>query len=326
MKETIHIIDLDLPVDKRWSFLADYKEEVDELIECYLKDFEGEELLFEGLDLVKDDIVPQEFLEEIKFISSISRFSENEILFANLYYDILKSYFGCSAFAFHTHGVMHHARNLDWHTDNNLLSKHSAIYRFFKGGKELYRTVGWHGFIGALSGSKPGKFSVTLNAVLSKDQPEIGIPVSFLIRQVLNDCQTFSEAKELLESAKIASDCLLLLSGCDKSEMVVIERTPNRFASRVTANNFIAVTNDYKLLDNNLAVTSNILSDTSCGRYNRVIELLSNKHNSSIEECLQILSDDKIKMGITVQQMAFQNQTGKLLLRKTDSNTIYQLE
>ena len=106
------------------------------------------------------------------------------------------------------------------------------------------------GFIGALSGTKPGKFSLTLNAVLSKDSPEIAVPVSFLLRDVLENANSFHEAKETLEKTTIASDCLLLLSGTTSDEMVVIERTPKRSATRGPNNGVICVTNDYKLLEN----------------------------------------------------------------------------
>ena len=320
-----HIINLDQPVEQRWEFLANHKEEIDELIACYLSDFEGADFIFESIEGVKEGVVKPEFLEEIKFISTISDFTENEILIANLYYDILKFYFGCSAFAVESNGEIYHARNLDWHTENDLLSKYSAIYRFFQNGKEIYRTVGWYGFIGALSGTKPGKFSLTLNAVLSNDQPEIGTPVSFLIREVLQNCDSFEESKVILESMTIASDCLLLLSGVTKSEMVVIERTPTRFATRKSTENFIAVTNDYKLLKNITSNNENVLQETSCGRFDRVCELLRKQTINSEEECLDILSDEKVKMGITVQQMVFHNNNGSLLLRKTDANTISKI-
>ncbi|MEM8969758.1 MAG: carcinine hydrolase/isopenicillin-N N-acyltransferase family protein, partial [Bacteroidota bacterium] len=179
--------------------------------------------------------------------------------------------------------------------------------------------IGWVGFIGALSGIKPGKFSLTLNAVLSNDSPEIALPISFLLRDILDGVDSFNEARKQLEHTVIASDCLLLLSGINSNEMVVIERTPRRFASQESKSGFIIVTNDYKELENN-PTNESVLQSTSCGRYNRVEEMLKEDAPTNLRECFTILKDKKIMMGITVQQMVFNNKTGEILLIKTDSN------
>lgn len=316
MKKEEYIINLDLPPEKRWEFLIECKQEVNDLLECYLNDFKGSEFIFEGIGEFKKEIVSEEYLKEIEFISSISKFSSNEVLIANLYYDILKFYLGCTAFAFENKGKIIHSRNLDWWTDNNLLSKHSKIFDFQRNGNTVFKTVGWVGFIGALSGIKPNSFSLTLNAVSSNDNPEIAKPVSFLLRDILDSAKTFEEAKRKLETTTIASDCLILLSGTKSNEMVVIERTPKRFATRESANNCIVVTNDYKKLENSLTEES-ILQSTSCGRFNRAKELLTESKPENLDDCIRILKDEKVMMGITVQQMAFDNETGEIRLIKT---------
>jgi len=316
MKKEEYIVNLDLPPEERWKFLIDYKEEVNDLLQCYLNDFEGAEFIFESIGAYKQEIISEEYLKEIEFIASISKFSSNEILIANLYYDVLKFYLGCTAFAFENNGKVIHSRNLDWWTKNNLLSKHSKIFDFRRNGNTVFKTVGWVGFIGALSGIKPHKFSLTLNAVLSNDNPELAKPVSFLLRDILDSANTFEEAKRKLEITTIASDCLILLSGTKSKEMVVIERTPTRFATREAENNFIIVTNDYKQLENNLAEES-ILQSTSCGRFDRTKELLNKKKPINFEECFNILKDEKVMMGITVQQMVFDNNSGEIKLIKT---------
>jgi len=309
------IVDLDLPAEKRWLFLEAYKTEVNELLACYLKDFEEATFLFSALGDYKQAVLRPEYLEEIRSIASFSRFSEDEVLMANLYYDILKFYFGCTAFAVRSESTTLHGRNLDWHTDNDLLSKHSMIFDFQKDGKTLFKTVGWPGFIGALSGVRPAAFSLTLNAVLSKDKPEIAFPISFLLRDVLATARSYDEAKQILEQTPIASDCLLLLSGLGAMEQVVIERTPRRFASRVSSEGFVVVTNDYKKLENGEA--DNMLQATSCGRYDRAQSLLRERAPKTAEACLYILQDEDVMMGITVQQMVFDNRTGAITLVKS---------
>lgn len=309
-------VNLDLPAKERWLFLEEYRNEITELLDCYLNDLRGNEIIFLGIGMYKTAFISQEYLDEIECIASFTPFSANEVLIANLYYDILKMYFGCSAFAHSTPNGIFHARNLDWHTQNNVLSKYSKIFSFTKGGKTIFKTAGWCGFVGALSGIRLDGFSVTLNAVLSHDKPELAYPISFLLRDVLSNCSSYSEAKLTLEQTTIASDCLLLLSGQNREEIAVIERTPTRFATRTSEKGYIAVTNDYKSLENN-SEEQNVLQATSCGRYNRVLELLAQKRPSYLEECLRILQDDQIKMSITVQQMVFNNGTGDIKLIKT---------
>lgn len=90
MKTTEHIINLEEPIEERWGFLAAYKAEIDELLECYLKDFEGSEYLFESIGSYKDIVIPSAYLDEIKYVSSISKFDENQVLIAILYYDVVK--------------------------------------------------------------------------------------------------------------------------------------------------------------------------------------------------------------------------------------------
>lgn len=311
-----YIVNLDLPAKERWHFLIDYKEEVNELLECYLNDFKGSESIFDGIDDYKHEIISKEYLDEIEFIASISAYTPNQVLIANLYYDVLKFYLGCTAFAIRTKEKVLHSRNLDWWTENNLLSKHSKVFDFQRNGKTIFKTVGWVGFIGALSGMKPRKFSLTLNAVLSNDSPEIAMPVSFLLRDILDKSKSFDEAKKILETTTIASDCLILLSGVKTNEMVVIERTPTRFATRKAEQNHIVVTNDYKQLENHKTEES-LLQTTSCGRYERATELLNRTNPTTVDQCLAILKDDQVMMSITVQQMIFDNQLGTIKLIKT---------
>ena len=308
-----HIVNLDLPPNERWLFLRMYKKEINELIQCYLNDFTGAEFIFESIELYKNQFISESYVQEIQSIATIADFSENEILVANLYYDILKLYFGCTAFAIWNGAEMFHARNLDWHTDENILSTHSMIFDYQKEGKTVFKTVGWPGFVGALSGIKPQKFGITLNAVLSEDQAELALPISFLLRDVLETCNSFEEAKERLENTAIICDCLLLLSGIKSDEKVVIERTPKRTETRISKEDFIVVTNDYKKLQNGRAA-GNILQATSCSRYDTATKLLSKQEIQYEEECMSVLQDKNVIMGITVQQMVFNVNTGAIEL------------
>lgn len=302
---------------ERWAFLTDYKAEVNELIGYYLTDITslGGSLALDLIGTYKSLIIPRNYLDEIKSLADQCDFSEDEVLLANLYYDAVKFAFGCTAFAIHDGKTVWHARNLDWWTENGALSKYSAIFHFQRDGSTVYKTVGWPGFIGALSGMKPGSFALTLNAVVSNESPGIANPVSFLLRDVLENCQSFEEAQQKLSHTNIISDCLLLLSGTKEGEMVVIERTPTKHYLRQPSTNSIVVTNDYKGLDLNVSEGQNTLQETSCGRYDGAERLLSNRNTFTAEACFEVLSHRNVKMDMTVQQMAFNTENDVMELR-----------
>ncbi|MFK7971403.1 MAG: C45 family autoproteolytic acyltransferase/hydrolase [Bacteroidia bacterium] len=314
-----HIVNLDLPPEDRWHFLRDYITEMEELLSYYLEDlrqFFDAFISAEDFAMYSEVFIKESYKKEIASIASMSSFSTEDILLANLYYDALKMYLGCTAFAVVNEHQALHARNLDWFTINNLLSKHSIVLDFQKNNQTLYKTVGWPGFVGTLSGTRPGAFSVTLNAVTSQDKAEIAAPISFVLRDILEDCDSFDKAKTILCNTTIPCDCLLLLSGVRPEEKVVIERTPKRFALRETDAPYITVTNDYKQLENE-SVSDNVLHSTSCGRFDRAMDHLGKGLPQTAEACLAILKDPNIQMEITVQQMVFNTLTGEVLAVKT---------
>ena len=176
-----------------------------------------------------------------------------------------------------------------------------------------FSVVGWPGFAGTLSGVTHGRFSVTLNAVTSSEPISFGKPVTFLIREVLEEAYDFQDALQRLTKTNILSDCLLLLCGTKENEMVVIERTPTKAYIRTPKNGYIGVTNDYKVYKDSSSGhldMNNVLTTSSCGRYDRTLELLDANLPNTSSEVLNILSDSKVKMGITMQQMVFQAATG----------------
>lgn len=237
------------------------------------------------------------------------------VLAGNLYYDTLKFMWGCTAFAVDTDTGPIHARNLDWSTKDRLLNDSTFVTRFLNAPSGEFLTIGWPGFIGVLSAVAPGRFAITLNAVLSDDPPLVACPVVFLLRQVLEEASTFEAAVEALSSTPIASDCLLLVSGARRSQMVVIERTPTRHAIRYPHDGAIFVTNNYVSLVSGAKAGAGALQETSCDRFNRIRSLFHLRRPALLEQCLDYLADAEVQMTITVQQMAFDPRTGTFSLR-----------
>ncbi len=307
-------INLNLKPSERWSFLKAYKEDVNNLLKYYLTDLSDAGIFETYIETYKALFVSEYYKQEIRTISEYCDFSENEILITNLYYDALKFVFGCTAFCVINKGEKLHARNLDWWTENNILGEYTKVFDFEKNGEIIYSLVGWPGFVGALSGVKKGTFSITLNAVLSNEPPQFAIPITFLIRDVLENASSFDEAVKILSVTPIASDCLLMIVGCNKNENVVIERTPTKYTIRKPVGDSLIVTNEYLTLTEN-KLTKDTLQLTASGRHNRVKELLDYETPLREVDYFNILSDNKVKMDITVQQMIFNPKTGEIHLK-----------
>lgn len=305
-------INLDLSPKERWNFAAAYSQEINEIIACYWKDIEDYvELISLVLEDYKASFVPIAYWEEIQTIARFCDYSADQVLIANLYYDIVKYAFACTAFACATQQGIWHARNLDWWTDNDVLKKYTKTFNFVKGGKTVFQSVGWVGFVGVLSGMKPQHFSITLNAIVSEEAPNLAKPISFLLREVLEGGYTFQQAKVLLENSPIVCDCLLLLAGTQAREMVVIERTPTTYKTRTSKQHYIIVTNDYLLMEQT-SKQQDILSSSSCHRYDSTQALIE-QHNPQLPQAYyQILKHPDVKMQITVQQMLFNASLNKI--------------
>jgi hypothetical protein len=252
-------------------------------------------------------------------LSRVLSVSVGDVALCNLYYDALKAVlgnaFGCTAFAVDLPEGILHARNLDWWSQNGALARNTLICHFKNAPAGDFTTVGWPGFIGAYSGVAPGRFAVTLNAVLSLERAQLATPITFLLRQVLEEAKSFAEALSLLSETPIPCDCLLLLTGTRPDELVVIERTPTRHAVRRHSSGYISVTNGFQLLDAGIGSAPSELAATCCQRLERVETMLAKTTPKSSDDCFLYLSDAEVRMQMTVQQMVFRAATGEHWLK-----------
>ncbi|MBN1121888.1 MAG: hypothetical protein JXJ17_12475 [Anaerolineae bacterium] len=304
------VVDLTQPPSKRWKLTDMQIEQAQLLLDSYLQDLGGLDDFADLLSGYAESFVESAYMAEILSIADQIGATTDEALLVNLYYDAIKFVFGCTAFGVDTPGGPLHARNLDWWTKNDMLSQYTLLTHFVGGQYGNFTTVGWPGFVGALSGVAHGRFSVTLNAVLSEESPALATPISLFLRTVFEQAATYKEALTMLAKQSIACDCLLLITGTQSGEMAVVERTPTRSAVRNEEEGFVIVTNNYRTMESNTSSSAGELQETSCGRYQRTAEHLLDHLPSTDAECLAILRDPGIQMDITVQQMVFSSQTG----------------
>lgn len=234
---------------------------------------------------ISRSMIRDEYWDEMAGLASTLQVPIDDVVCGNLYYDALKAVLvGCAAFAVDTPAG-------------------------------AFTTIGWPGFAGVFSGIAPGRFAVTLNAVISDEPLQMASPVVFLLREVLETAPDFQAALRALRETPLASDSLLLLTGVRAGEMAVVERTPTRAEVRWGEHGLVAVTNDYRLMQTGLRRLESALATTACGRFERVSGLIRSQIPENAEDCFRYLSDAGVRMGITVQQMVFQASSGLCLVR-----------
>jgi hypothetical protein len=155
---------------------------------------------------------------------------------------------GCTAMARDEGGAPWLARTLDWPFPN--LGRQLEIARM-RGAAGEFFNVTWPGYAGALTAMAPGRFAAAINQAplwRRTRKPWLrpfdiaanalrtwrirSCPPDHLLREVLETCRDFAEAKRRLETVPIARPVIFTLVGCERGERCVIERTEESFASR----------------------------------------------------------------------------------------------
>lgn len=312
-------IDLKLPPSERWRFLCSDAARSRDMMRAYVTDLGGVDEFGPILSEYASSHVEADYLREMEGIASAIDTDLSEVLLGNLYYDAMSFMLGCTAFAIDTPLGPMHGRNLDWWSPGTALSSQTSVCHFVHGEEPRFQTIGWPGFIDCLSGIAPGRFSVTLNAVLSDEPSQLAVPITLLLRRVLEEAATYGEAVNILRSTPVASSSLLLVCGTRPGEMCVIERTPSRAEIRTPEDGFVVVTNDYRrIVPGKAPVEVNELQKTSCGRFDRAVALLKEQRPSAADPAFRVLRDEGIKMAITAQHMVFRPSDGFFEVRRPE--------
>ena len=155
---------------------------------------------------------------------------------------------GCTALVREEEGMPWLARTLDWPFPG--LGRHVEIARM-RGPAGAFDTVTWPGFVGALTARAPGRFAACINQAplrrrtrhpwlrpcdIALNALATGrirfVPPDHLLREVLETCGSFAQARHRLETTPVARPVIYTLAGCRSGERCVIERTEQGFESR----------------------------------------------------------------------------------------------
>jgi len=151
----------------------------------------------------------------------------------NIFYEIEA---GCTSIvAQDEQGIMFHVRNLDFDMAKTL-RKLVIRVQYQKQGKTLFWATSFAGYVGVLTGMKPGSFAISLNErdtgyIVENLLEALLVPgtsiASFLIRDTLTNVNSFDEAVQAISKTSLVAPSYVIMSGANPGEGVVVTR--NRF-------------------------------------------------------------------------------------------------
>src|SRR5215831_5590364 len=207
-------------------------------------------LAFKGLY----DVVGGPYRGEIAAWAQGMQLPIGVVMLLNCAYEL--SYkFGCTAGIHKLSEGIAHVRNLDWEIPG--LGSTTRLFHFHRNGNHEFTTVGFPGFVGALSGMRPHAYSVTINWAPSGQWPNPqAYGPAMVLRMVLEQAPTFDAAVERLRNTQLAAGAFFTVCGAQDGQGCVIERTQQAHVVRpwntptrplVQANHYV----DAAFADNN---------------------------------------------------------------------------
>jgi len=228
---------------------------------------------------------------------------------------------GCTAGIFRSPGMgMVHLRSLDWP-----LEKGGPATRMlkFKMGKREFVTVGMVGMVGVLSGMVPGAYSASINWAMPDSLPSFdSLGPLFLLREVLETCDTFNEAVYALKNTSISTSVFYTVCGANPGEGCTIERSKKRSSVRKYGKSPLVHGNHYinrpfrKLNERISAPESDehyALLEDSTDRVGTMSESICELGKvKSLSGFSAVLKKAPVRNDNTIHQIAFRPKTGEL--------------
>lgn len=268
-----HIINLDLPPEKRWIPLV--KEYKDTILEVYKK---MDKILSQvtgswgsiGLWTAQITISfygeSPLYYKELKSIADELNLPVAKIVLLQLCYECFSA---CTSIIIDDKDKLSHpihVRTMDW--DDTFLRPLTVNVKFVKNGNMLFEGTTWVGYVGILTGVKPNIASISVNYRRTKDGTiwkniwntlKFHYPIGYLVRECLTHCSNYKSLKENLEKTIIIAPCYIILTGSLPHSGLVIVRDRRKYDSYPIDNKkYICQTNiDPK--DMNIDIGCNIL-------------------------------------------------------------------
>lgn len=211
------------------------------------------------------------------------------------------------------------ARTLDWALTN--LGNATRLFRFRRGEREFV-SVGFPGFVGVLSGMVPHHYSVTINWAPPTATPSFEFGPAFLLRETLEECDSYDEAIEVLTQTPLATSVFYTVVGAEKGQACVIERTQTESVVRqagvsilVQANHHVAEQfseNNHEIAEIEEGEIESTYADSQRRAETLEQSLVNCPSSSSLQELVSVMEREPVLNEATYQKMIFCPDSGEL--------------
>ncbi|XP_075705922.1 N-acylethanolamine-hydrolyzing acid amidase [Rhinoderma darwinii] len=227
-------LSLDLLPEQRWEPVlkhynyTEVKEVIDHVLDISLPKW-VHAIIRPLADLELAFLVHEPYAGEIKGIARTLGVNVGDVVALNLCYEATA--FCTSIIAQDNKGNVYHGRNLDYNFPD-ILRKVTMDLDFIQNGKVAYTGTTFLGYIGLWTGQKPYDFTISGDAREGGNWWENAIsaffkrssPVSWLIRDALNDAKDFEAASLQLSKTPIIAETYYIIGGTQPKEGLVITR------------------------------------------------------------------------------------------------------
>uniref|UniRef100_A0A8B9RL64 Acid ceramidase n=1 Tax=Astyanax mexicanus TaxID=7994 RepID=A0A8B9RL64_ASTMX len=198
------------------------------------------------------DTLPPPFSQEIKGIAAVSGIPLGKVIYSEIAFPLNESSLTSTFITESDHtfisGNLYHARNMDfglfmgWDIKNQtwtLTEKLKPLVvnvDFQRKSRTVFKSTGFAGYVGVLTGIRPKEFTLTMNERFDVDGGYIGILewilgkrdgmwMSFLTRRVLENATSYKDAQTQLALTKLLAPAYFILGGNQTNQGCVITRT-----------------------------------------------------------------------------------------------------
>ncbi len=197
-------------------------------------------------------------------------------------------------------GDIIHARNFDFYFGDDF-AKEKVILMVQPDSGYAFVSYSWPGMMGVVSGMNEEGLAITINASMSSPPTSAKLPISILVREVLQFTKNLNEAIDYISKREIFVSESIMISSATDNKTIIIEKTPNK--QDVFENEEILICSNHFQSDtfNNDSINiKNIKQTDSKKRFNRITELVNQKKTIDVESAITILRDKQGESGTDI--------------------------
>ena len=257
--------------------------------------------------------IPLEYIKEMEGLAAGANMDYNDVLVYHVIADTLfydPGWTGCSGFAVFGNatvdGHLYHGRSFDspFPVTNNESIGLITVYEPENG--NAFVNVGWFGFVGVLTGMNKEGITLQQNSVGTDDKTLDGMPISFMLREVLQYSNNLTEAIDIICQTDRTVGWNIILGDGKNLNAAAVEISDN-YCQVYWAGDPTEDIGPYYSIPNAVRRTNSYVNpEYGCNRYETLSQLiLDNYGNITAEMSIEFLRTFRVAVPKNQQSVVF---------------------